>query len=255
MDIIIAIIAAVVGYLLGAISFARVIARIVAPDHDISKVVMEVPGTDTRIESNVISASTVRMHIGPRYGCAVSILDMLKAAVPALIFRVWQPDFPYYMIAATFAVVGHNWPVYYRFIGGRGLSSILGGMLVVDWLGVLVTNLIGFAIGTPIKNSLIVFGAGIVLMIPWSWIRTGDPAQVLFMVLMNILFWGAMIPELREYARLAREGRLDEFRDTEMIRIIGRRGEETVENMTVGTLWRDLRARFKREDTSSPPTQ
>ncbi len=253
MDITIAIVAAVSGYLFGAISFARVIKRLVAPDHDISKVVMEVPGSDTRLESNVISASTIRMHLGPRYGCAVSILDMLKAAVPALVFRLWQPDYPYYLIAATFAVIGHNWPIYYRFVGGRGLSPVLGGMFVVDWLGVLVTNLIGFVIGTPIKNSLIVFGAGIVLMIPWTWIRTGDPAQVLYMVVMNILFWAAMIPELKEYARLIREGRLEEFRDTEMIRIVGRRGDETVENMTVATLWRDLKARFKRDSSTTTP--
>ncbi len=253
MDMTAVIIAAIVGYLSGSISFARVITRIVAPGHDINKLILEAPDSDTKIEINVVSASTVRMHLGPRYGCTVSILDMAKAAVPALIFRVWQPDFPYYMIAATFAVVGHNWPIYHRFVGGRGLSPILGGMLLVDWLGVLVTNLVGLAIGAPLKNPLIVFGGGILLMIPWSWLRSADQYQLLYMVLTNILFWGAMIPELREFARLRREGRLEEFRDSEFLRVFGRGGEETIANTMVGRLIQKLRKRFKREDASSTP--
>jgi glycerol-3-phosphate acyltransferase PlsY len=85
----------------------------------------------------------VRLQLGARYGCLVSILDMIKAAVPAFIFKLLYPEMPYYLITAGMATVGHIWPVVHRFKGGRGLSCIIGGMLIVDWVGVLITNLIG----------------------------------------------------------------------------------------------------------------
>lgn len=244
MDLTLALIAAITGYLCGSISFARVITRIVAPGHDISRLVIEVPETDTVIESNAISATAVRMHLGARYGCMVSILDMLKAAVPALVFKLWLPQTPYYLLAAGFAVVGHNWPVFHRFVGGRGLSPILGGMFVMDWLGVLLSNLVGFLVGTPLKNALVTSSLGIVLMVPWVWFRTGDPAQLLYVVLVNLAYWWAFVPELREYARLRREGRLEEFRDSDYIRVVGRHGDETVDNVTTQWLFRRLLERL-----------
>ena len=98
------------------------------------------------------------MHLGARYGCLVGILDILKAAIPSLVFKLWMPDAPYYLLAAALAVVGHNWPIYYRFQGGSGLSPSYGGMLVVDWLGVVVTNILGLAGDLVIRNPLLSSG-------------------------------------------------------------------------------------------------
>jgi hypothetical protein len=41
--------------------------------------------------------------------------------------------------------------------------------------------------------------AGVLLMIPWIWFRTHDPAQLIYVVVANALYWTAMIPELRQY--------------------------------------------------------
>ena len=67
------------------------------------------------------------------------------------------------------AAVGHNWPIYYRFKGGRGISPIMGGMLVVDWLGVVITNLLGLLSDLVIKSTLVSSGIWLILMIPWIW--------------------------------------------------------------------------------------
>jgi len=104
----IALCAAVIGYLCGSISFARIITRIFAPQQDISNVRLELPDGSAQFKSDAISASTVRMHVGQRHGCLTSILDMLKAAVPALAFKVWQPDHPYHLLVACVATIGHN---------------------------------------------------------------------------------------------------------------------------------------------------
>lgn len=227
------LLAAIVGYLLGSISFARLVTRTFAPDQDISRLQLEVPDSDVRFESEAISATTVRLHLGARYGCLTSILDMLKAAVPALAFKLWQPESPAYLVAAAMSTVGHNWPIYYRFKGGRGMSPILGGMLVVDWLGVMVTQIVGFLIGWPLKQTILAIGGGIALMAPWVWFRHHDWAELVYVIAMNVLFWGAMAPELREYFRLKREGRLEEFSAAAQIRVVGRRGGETVDRLRV----------------------
>ena len=171
---------------------------------------------------------------------------MLKAAIPALIFKLWQPETPYYLITAAMSAVGHNWPIYYRFKGGRGLSPILGGMLVVDWIGVLATNLAGTVLGLPFKNLLITTGSGIVLMIPWIWFRHQDWAQLIYVTSMNVLFWASMIPELREYARLRREGKLEELLDSEQVRVVGRVDGEIVSQLTLSQVRSKIVALFKR---------
>ena len=87
----IALLAAVIGYLSGSISFAILVTRFAAPDGKLSKITVSVPDSDLKIESDTLSATTVRLQLGARYGCLVSILDMVKAAVPALVFKLLIP--------------------------------------------------------------------------------------------------------------------------------------------------------------------
>lgn len=245
MEIAIILLAVLVGYLFGSFSGARFVVRVFAPEHTLEGVRAEVPDGEAVFQSSAISGTAVRLHLGPRYGCLTSILDMLKAALPALAFRAWQPDAPYYLIAAGMATVGHNWPLYYRFKGGRGMSPILGGLLVLDWLGVVITQLVGALTGLVIKNTMIMIGTGIALMIPWIWVRTGSWAQVIYTVSMNILFWSAMSPEIREVRRLKQEGTLEEFTEASQIRIVGRRGEEVTEPRGTAYLRKRLASLFR----------
>jgi len=233
MSIGIALLAALIGYLSGSISYAVVITRLVAPGGKLSKITVTVPDSDMKIESDTVSATTVRLQLGARYGCLVSLLDMVKAAVPALAFKLLYPEMPYYLIAAGMVTVGHLWPVFHGFHGGRGLSCIIGGMLVVDWVGVLVTNLIGAAVGIWRKNFLLMTGAGITLMIPWLWIRSGDTAVIIYAIAMNILYWTAMIPEIKQYREIEKAGDIGQFQDATQYNVVGVDGTERVDTITV----------------------
>ena len=88
-------------------------------------------------------ATAASMQLGARAGCAIGLLDMLKAAIPVLLFRILYPDELYLLAAAVAAMAGHNWPVFHRFQGGRGISAYYGGLLVIDWVGALVTAAVG----------------------------------------------------------------------------------------------------------------
>jgi glycerol-3-phosphate acyltransferase PlsY len=121
------LLAAVSGYLIGSLSFARIMMRVVAPGQEYQKIRRDVPGTEEQFEGHSVSANSVRVQLGSRYGCLTALLDAAKAAVPALVFRAWQPAEPYYLIAATAAIVGHIYPLYYRFQGGWGYRRCMEG--------------------------------------------------------------------------------------------------------------------------------
>lgn len=251
MNLLIALLAMVIGYLLGSISFARLVTRLFVPEQDISKIEIEVPDSTERFESDAISATSVRLHLGPRYGCLTSILDILKATIPALAFKLWQPEAPYYLLAAGMAAVGHNWPIYYRFKGGRGMSPIMGGMLVVDWLGVVVTNLLGLLSDLVIKATLVSSGIWLVLMIPWIWFRSGDWAELAYVVAMCILFWASMIPEWRELLRLRRKGALENLQYAKEVRVASRRDGGTAQQISVSDLLSAILSRLRRKGDGS----
>jgi glycerol-3-phosphate acyltransferase PlsY len=54
------------------------------------------------------------------------------------------------LLAAAAGLIGNNWPVYYRFKGGSGISAIYGGLLVIDPLAILVSAAGGLLIGLVI---------------------------------------------------------------------------------------------------------
>jgi glycerol-3-phosphate acyltransferase PlsY len=209
VDLLVASAAGLTGYLVGAISFARMVVR-VRTGGEVAPIDLVTPDGQGRLRADAISASAVRLQLGPRYGIRVGVLDILKAFVPTLAWRLALPDQPYFLICAAATVFGHNWPVYYRFRGGNGQSVILGGMLAIDWVGALVTNGIALGLGmTVLRDGLIGDIGGIPLLIPWLWWRTdGDPAYMAYAVAVNIAFWVSFRGTLSGYLALKRAGHL-----------------------------------------------
>jgi glycerol-3-phosphate acyltransferase PlsY len=220
--------AAACGYLIGSLSFARVMMRLFGSGGERQPIRRAVDGSDADFVSSSISATVVREQLGARYGCLTAILDACKAAVPALVFRVLMPGEPIYLIAATAAIVGHNYPIYYRFRGGHGLSTIYGGFFVLDWLGVVVTALAGMGIGVLIEQVVLMRWLGMVLMIPWTWFRTRDPLKLGYVLVANALFWVAMLPELRQMVSFIRAGTMPD-------------SSEVADLMGMGSVWRVVR--------------
>jgi len=199
-------IAALVGYLLGSISFARVIGRIFAPGEDLSRTEAVVGEQKRRIVFDLAGGTNVAARLGARYGMLTSLLDLLKVLLPALAFRLLFPGTTYFLAAAAFGVAGHNWPVYHGFKGGAGLSSILGGLLVVDWLAVIVTPLAGMILGLAVFRDLFVAGTlWVLLLIPWLWLRTHSLWHVGYAAAVSLCFLLAMLPTFLRFQLLKKE--------------------------------------------------
>ncbi len=197
MEIGLAIAAALLGYLIGAVSFARVVARIVAPNTDVTHTELPMPGSEATFRMNSISATAVSIHLGARYGCLTSVLDMLKVALPTALFRLAYPDQPYFLIAAVAGMIGHCWPIFYGFKGGGGISAIYGGMLVISPIGIIVTSAAGMIVGLALRSAPLLYLGSLWLIIPWLWLTTHDTWHVLYGIAINVLFMAAMIPEIK----------------------------------------------------------
>jgi glycerol-3-phosphate acyltransferase PlsY len=204
--------AAIVGYLIGATSFARLVTRQVAPHADITDLKVLIAGTDEESKVDVVGANAASMILGARFGCLIGLLDMLKVAAPMLAFKSIYPDQPYHLIVAVTGLVGHNWPIYYRFKGGRGFSVIYGSFLVVDWLGAIITLVVGLLVGMIVFQSpSVAYIAWLWLMIPWLWFRTHDPAHFAYAVVVNLIFLIATLPEIRMIIQYRREGKYEAY--------------------------------------------
>lgn len=197
MDAVLAILSGLGAYLLGAISFSRLFTRLVTPEKDLVDMERPVPGTDLTYREHGIGASSVGNAVSSKAGCLVGLLDMAKVFVPTLLLRLLYPDQPYFLIAAASGMIGHNWPIYYRFKGGHGFSTAYGGALAVDWLGALLSSLLGFLVSLLVlKSFMFVFIGSLLLLIPWFWFTKHDPWYVAYAVVLNASFILALIPDI-----------------------------------------------------------
>ena len=111
---------ALASYLLGSIPFGLVITRALGL------------GDLRQIGSGNIGATNV-LRTGNRAAAAATlILDAAKGAVAVLLARAWVgPDAA--QVAALFAFLGHLYPVWLQFRGGKGVATFLGTLLALAW--------------------------------------------------------------------------------------------------------------------------
>ena len=196
------ILLAAAGYLFGSISFARIIHYFVKKTGSIDAFAEPVPHSDETFESNLVSATLVTKKLGARYGLTVSVLDMLKVALPALAIKLLLKDDPWYLIIALGGVIGHNYPVWYGFVGGRGESPIIGSVFVINWFGFFLANAAGLVLGYLTGSVLVVRWSYHILLPVWFLIYFDNPWPAAYMVATNFLFWLSMRSDLKRFQDL-----------------------------------------------------
>ena len=218
------IVSAIGGYLIGSISSARIITRIFGKDKKVpEKTSFGIEASDKKIETKLVSATTVSVNVGAKFGFITYVLDVLKVLIPVLVLKYQFPDNYYFLLAALTGVVGHIWPVYYKFRGGRGISAIYGGVFVIDWIGVFVAAVGGMIVGLFVLRDLFfTYQAGLWLLIPWLWFRTHDIHYVIYAVVINILFTISSIPEMKQWFKIKKEKGWDDPAQAFQVSAMGR---------------------------------
>lgn len=136
------ILAATIGYLLGAIPFALIISKRMA-------------GIDiSRHGSGNIGGTNVLRVLGLKAGVIVIVLDLAKAVIPVMLAKFiigdsvlrlgslslnWQWG---QVLAALMVMVGHNWSVYIKFRGGKGVAAYYGAWFAIWPVAALFGGLI-----------------------------------------------------------------------------------------------------------------
>jgi len=218
------IMASIVGYILGAISSARIVTRLFGKGQKaIENTELRLDGSDEKMILKTVSASSVSVQIGAKFGFLTYMLDMVKVIIPVLYFKISYDGQPYFLFTAFFALVGHVWPAYYKFKGGRGISAIYATLIAIDWIGLFATSIPGMIIGLAIlRDMLSAYVLGVLFIIPWLWFRTHNVYYLIFAIAANIVFLVAMIPEIKRWIKIRKDSKWGDPTETMQLSGMGR---------------------------------
>ena len=111
------LIACVIGYLLGSLSGGIIVSGLAK-------------GPDLHtVGSKSTGASNVQRTMGWKYGIITFLIDGLKGIFACLIAWLITGSHFASLLAGLFCVIGHNWPVFFHFRGGKGVATTGGVML------------------------------------------------------------------------------------------------------------------------------
>jgi len=168
--------ALIFGYLLGSIPFALIFTRL-AGTQDIRA-----------IGSGNIGATNV-LRTG-RYGLAAATLlaDVLKGTA-AVLLAAWWFGGAAALIAGLGAFLGHLFPVWLKFKGGKGIATGLGILLAISWKAALIVAVIWIAFAAAFRfsslASLIAAAAAPVIL----WFMGTPHEALLFLALAALAFF------------------------------------------------------------------
>lgn len=115
--------AAAAFYILGSIPFSYIIARLSG------KLDIREHG------SGNVGATNVGRVVGFGYGILAFALDASKGIIAGWLAQLW--GLPIWL--AVLAPIGHNWSIFLKFTGGKGVATTLGLLLVASWPALVVT--------------------------------------------------------------------------------------------------------------------
>jgi glycerol-3-phosphate acyltransferase PlsY len=190
---------AVIGYLLGSIPFGVMIGKKFG-----KKDVREVGSGKTGM-TNVLRAA------GKKAAALSLILDIGKGAfsvfIAGLIFHgKTQPDTAVFtwtgsaqVLAALAAIAGHNWSIFLKFKGGRGVATFMGGLAAMYWPAALLGGILIFVIGLRTKymsmgsiigaiSAFIMLMAFNILEVRWFGYSNYPPFEYVVFAMIGALF-------------------------------------------------------------------
>jgi glycerol-3-phosphate acyltransferase PlsY len=179
------ILSIVIGYLLGSIPTAYIVSRVRK-------------GIDIRtIGSGNMGGANVMREIGTREGVLVGLFDVAKGAGAILIAQVLNVSELWVFATGFAAVVGHNFPVFAGFRGGRGSATIVGIFLVLAPTAALVTLVvvaIPFFATRKFGGAIIIGFALLPLLI---WLLVDSLSLVRYALAIDLFMLVRNLPDVR----------------------------------------------------------
>lgn len=162
MAVLTAVIVGLASYLIGSLNFSIILSRLVSGD-DIRK-----SGS-----GNAGATNMLRTH-GKKPAALTLVLDILKgvvcvAAAAPVGEKTGIDCLPY--IAGLCVVLGHNFPLYFGFRGGKGVATSLGVVLMLDWKVGLIVAVASIAVMALTRYVSLGSVLGGVAFVVAEWIK------------------------------------------------------------------------------------
>ena len=165
-------------YLIGSISSAILICRLLG-----------LP--DPRDGGSGNPGATNVLRLGGKKAAAATLAgDMLKGLIPVLIAKGLGADIDIQASAAVAAFLGHLYPVFFGFKGGKGVATALGVLLGIHWQVGLLTIVTWLVIAKLFKISSLAALLAILVTPIYIWLLIPEPSLMIAMLFMGtLLFW------------------------------------------------------------------
>ncbi len=163
------------GYLLGSIPFGLLLARLAGL------------GDIRKLGSGNIGATNVLRTGRKGLAAATLLLDGGKGAGAVLLAGFWGPD-PQLM-AALGAVLGHIFPFWLRFQGGKGVATVLGVLLALAWQAGLAACATWLLIAGLLRYSSLAALVALAAAPLYVWLFTRDLQLVQLIAVLAALVW------------------------------------------------------------------
>lgn len=175
MDVIQLVLAIVIAYLFGSISSAIIVCKM-----------MGLP--DPRTQGSRNPGATNVLRIGGKKAAIITLAgDVLKGFIPVF-FVKWMGLSPliisFTMIAAF---IGHLYPIFFRFEGGKGVATALGGLLALSWQTALCWLAIWITVALVLRYAAVASIAASVLAPVLVFYFTGNWTYVDATIIMALL--------------------------------------------------------------------
>jgi glycerol-3-phosphate acyltransferase PlsY len=162
------------GYLLGSVPFGLILTRLAGA------------GDIRRIGSGNIGATNVLRTGRKALAAATLLLDAGKGAAAVLIADRFGPDTA--VVAALGAVVGHVFPVWLGFRGGKGVATVLGALLALSWPTGLLVCATWLAVAAVTRYSSLAALAAVAAAPAYAyWLA--DPQRAELSIALAVLVW------------------------------------------------------------------
>lgn len=164
-------------YLLGSVATAVLACRLLG-----------LPDPRTVGSGNPGATNVLRM--GGKKAAIITLLgDMLKGLLPVLLARALDLGDPWIAAVALAAFVGHLYPVFFGFKGGKGVATALGGLLGIHWALGLMTLATWLAVAALTRISSLSALTASLLAPGYAWWITGSPALAGAAAAMSLLIY------------------------------------------------------------------
>ena len=165
-------------YLIGSISSAIIVCRL-----------MGLP--DPRSEGSNNPGATNVLRIGGKKAAAITLLgDMLKGVLPVAVGHLFDVSTLTFALAAMAAFLGHLYPVFFGFKGGKGVATALGTQFGLHWgIGLAVAGIWLFMAKVVKISSLSALVSMALAPVIIYWIWPANELIVMQIIMSIILFW------------------------------------------------------------------